>query len=120
MVAEGDIVVAKLPQSDGKSKLRPVLLVRRMPGHGDYLCCGISAQLHHEQRGFDVVLEERDPAFKGSGLLKPSLFRLNFLATIPESHLTRLLGSLPTPHLRSIQATLSAYLVEDKSNGIRE
>ncbi len=38
---EGDVVLAALPQADGKSKLRPVLLLRRFPPpHSDFLVCG--------------------------------------------------------------------------------
>ena len=42
---EGDIVLALLPQSDGRGKYRPAVVLRRMPGFHDLLVCGVSAQL---------------------------------------------------------------------------
>jgi mRNA interferase MazF len=34
---EGDIVLTPLPQSDGKEKPRPALILRKMPPFGDFL-----------------------------------------------------------------------------------
>jgi mRNA interferase MazF len=46
---EGDVVLAALPQADGKSKLRPVLLLRQLlPPYNDFLVCGISTQIHQQ------------------------------------------------------------------------
>jgi len=61
MVSEGDIVVAELPQSDGSVKLRPVLLLRKLPGFGDFLSCGISTKLRQTEVGFDIIVEESAP-----------------------------------------------------------
>lgn len=41
---EGQIVLASLPQSNGNYKLRPVLLLKRLPGYGDFLVCGVFTQ----------------------------------------------------------------------------
>lgn len=43
----GDVALAALPQADGQTKIRPVLLLREMPPHSDGLVCGISTQLQH-------------------------------------------------------------------------
>ncbi len=44
---EGDVVLAALPQLVGKTKLRPVLLLRQLlPPYNDFLVCGISTQAH--------------------------------------------------------------------------
>jgi mRNA interferase MazF len=43
---EGEIILANLVQADGSFKLRPVLLLKRLPGYNDFLVCGISTQLH--------------------------------------------------------------------------
>ena len=42
MISEGDTVVASLPQSDGTVKLRPVVLLKVLPGFGDFLAAGVS------------------------------------------------------------------------------
>ncbi len=39
---EGEIILAQLPQADGGTKLRPVLLLKELPGYKDFLVCGIS------------------------------------------------------------------------------
>ncbi len=56
---EGDVVLTPLPQSDGRTKNRPVVVLRTMPPHDDLLVCGVSTQLHQEVSGFDDVVRHR-------------------------------------------------------------
>ena len=35
-VSEGEVVVARLVQADGGAKLRPIVLLRKLPGMGDF------------------------------------------------------------------------------------
>ena len=35
-VFEGEIVLARLSQADGGAKLRPIILLRKLPGMGDF------------------------------------------------------------------------------------
>jgi mRNA interferase MazF len=44
----GDIVLASLPQADGKTKLRPALVLKQMLPYKDLLVCGISTQINQE------------------------------------------------------------------------
>jgi mRNA interferase MazF len=37
---EGEIILANLPQADDNFKLRPVLLLKQLPGYNDLLVCG--------------------------------------------------------------------------------
>ncbi len=53
---EGQIILAELPQVFGTAKRRPVLVLRQMPGYGDYLVCGLSSQTHHYLPSFDELL----------------------------------------------------------------
>ena len=53
---EGDIGLAALPQNDGQVKLRPVLLLKEIPGFGDFMVCGITTQFRYELKGLDAVL----------------------------------------------------------------
>ena len=52
MIDEGQIVLFNFPQTDQKiGKLRPALVLRRLPGRfDDWLICMISSQLHQQQR----------------------------------------------------------------------
>jgi mRNA interferase MazF len=65
---EGEIILANLPQADGSSKLRPVLLLKQLPGHSDFLVCGISTQLHQLIRNFDERIDEKNNNYLQTGL----------------------------------------------------
>jgi hypothetical protein len=57
----GNIVLVDFPQSDGRSKLRPVLILKLLPKYNDFLVCGISTQLNQYIKDFDetfVVFNE--------------------------------------------------------------
>ncbi len=75
---EGQIILARLSQANGKIKLRPVLILKQMPKFYDLLVCGISTQLHNYINGFDELLNENDDYFSNTGLLKSSIIRLGF------------------------------------------
>ena len=62
---EGDIVLALLPQTDGRGKFRPAVLLRRMPGFGDLLVCGISTQLRQQVADFDEINFPDSAGFSG-------------------------------------------------------
>ena len=47
---EGAIVLTPLPQSDGKIKNRPAVVLREMPLFGDFLVCGVSTQFTNSRR----------------------------------------------------------------------
>src|SRR5271163_564529 len=91
---EGDIVLALLPQNDGQGKHRPAVVLRRMPGFGDLLVCGVSTQLRQQVSGFDETIEPSHPDFKTSGLKAPSLIRLGFLAVLPVNSFLGTIGSI--------------------------
>ena len=93
---EGDVVLTPLPQADGQIKNRPAIILREMPPYGDFLVCGVSAQLHQEVAGFDDPIRPGDAEFTTSGLKGPSLIRLGFLAVLPASSLLGTIGSIET------------------------
>ncbi len=111
MVSEGDIVVAELPQADGSVKLRPVLLLRKLPGFGDFLSCGISTQLHQAESGFDIILDQNLPKFGATGLRESSVVRLNFLASVPVDRMRRHLGRVSIELLSVLPSNLANHLV---------
>jgi len=107
---EGAIALARVQQADGQFKLRPVLLLRLMPPHGDWLVCGISSQLHQEVVGFDHVLAIADPDFALSGLKASSVIRLGFLATLPNSAFAGRLGAVTPQLLPQLRHRLARHL----------
>jgi mRNA interferase MazF len=50
---EGAVVLLALRQADGQVKPRPAVVLRQLPGFGDWLVCGVSSQLHQFVDGFD-------------------------------------------------------------------
>ena len=107
---EGDLVLTPLPQADGLVKNRPCVALRRMPGFGDWLLCGVSTQLRQAIPGFDDTIGPEDADFGGSGLKAPSLIRLGYLAVLPEARLLGAIGALSPERHRRLLKRLSAYL----------
>lgn len=106
----GDIVLIALPQSDGKIKKRPALLIKQMPGFGDWLLCGISSQLHQYIAGFDEKLDTTHPDFPSSKLIAPSIIRLGFLTVTPSSQIPGVLGNISESTLKKLTGNLINHL----------
>jgi mRNA interferase MazF len=107
---EGDIVLALLPQTDGRGKNRPAVVLRQMPGFGDLLVCGIRTQLRQEAADFDETIEPSHSDFKTSGLKAPSLIRLGFLAVLPVSSFLGTIGSISDERHQRLLGRLSEHL----------
>jgi mRNA interferase MazF len=107
---EGDIVLALLPQADGRGKHRPAVVLRRMPGFGDLLVCGVSTQLRQRVADFDEIIEPSQADFKTSGLKAPSLIRLGFLAVLPVSNFLGTIGSISNQRHQRLLSRLSEHL----------
>jgi len=110
---EGDVVLTPLPQADGQVKNRPCIALRRPPGFGDWLVCGVSTQLHQEIAGFDDrILPDHDD-YANTGLKAPSLVRLGFLAVLPEGRLLGTIGFLSSERHRRLLKRLRTYLIQE-------
>ena len=108
----GDIALTALPQSDGAAKIRPVLLLKRVPPYGDFLVCGVSSQVQQEVVGFDYVIGSGTPDFAGSGLKTNSVVRLGFLAVLPETNLVGKIGSVPGATIALLRQRLAEFLLK--------
>lgn len=104
----GSIVITALPQADGQVKNRPALLLCRVPPFDDWLLCGISTQLHHAVSDADEVLRDTDSDFAATGLLRSSVIRTRYLATIPASSIKGRIGSLSLDRMQRIYQSLAA------------
>ena len=103
---EGDITIAFIQQSDGSRKPRPVLLLRQMPGYGDYLVCGISTQLRQAVLGFDEVLTpDTDNQLRAT-----SVVRLSNLIALSVSDIDRAIGFIPDALHVTLLQRLADYL----------
>src|SRR3972149_1772211 len=82
MKQAGQVVVFRFPQTDlDEGKLRPALLLGKLPGeYDDWLICMISSQTHQYIAGFDELIQESEDDFGESGLKVPSVIRVGRLA----------------------------------------
>jgi mRNA interferase MazF len=111
---EGDIILVPLPQADGRTKLRPAILLRIFPPFDDFLVCGVSTQLHQQVVGFDEVLGKQDPDFANSGLRQDSLIRLGFLAVFPRAQVIGSIGEISPKRHNALLRKLADFLVSDQ------
>ena len=109
-MTEGDIALTPLPQSDGRTKPRPAILLRQMPPFGDWLVCGVSTQLQHEVAGFDEMIGPSHSDFRRSGLKAASLIRLGYIAVLPAGQLLGVLGSISSERHQRLRQRLGAFL----------
>ncbi|MCP5054878.1 MAG: type II toxin-antitoxin system PemK/MazF family toxin [bacterium] len=107
---QADIILTPVPQSDGKIKNRPAVILRVMPSYGDFLVCGVSTQLHHYVKGFDQIISPADEDFKSSGLVAKSLIRLGFLSVLPRSRVMGSIGSISPARHKRLLNSLSDYI----------
>lgn len=113
MIRPGDVVLAALPQADGSSKLRPVLILAELPGRfDDLLVCGISSQVHQFVPEWDESIESSSTDFLASGLRLPSIARLSFLAVVPSGQTAGGIGRIASERLSRLLMRLSRYLAK--------
>lgn len=118
MIAEGQIVLFRFPQTDLQpGELRPALVVRKLPGrHEDWLICMVSSQLSQEIPGLDEIISPNDPDFKDSGLKLPSLIRAGRLAVVNVDVLAGNIGHVADTRLDRIRHNLSKWIQPTKQN----
>ena len=107
---EGDTVFIKMQQADGRDKLRPAILLRKLPPYGDWLICGISSQLDQQESDFDELISIRDSDYANSGLRSHSLIRLGFLFVAERSKILGRIGSISAKRHARLLKKLSDYL----------
>jgi mRNA interferase MazF len=112
MIAEGQIILFRFPQTDQQiGKLRPALIIRKLPGqYNDWLICMVSSQLDQEITGFDEVMTPKDSDFRDSGLKQPSLIRICRLAVVSGQILIGKIGRVDSRRLSRIKQNLSQWI----------
>ncbi|MCD6586703.1 MAG: type II toxin-antitoxin system PemK/MazF family toxin [Desulfobacteraceae bacterium] len=112
---EGDVILAQVPQVNGKLKNRPAIFLREMPPYNDLLVCGVSTQLHQYVMNFDDIISPADENFKLSGLQSKSLIRLGFLAVLPRNSVLGSIGSISSERHKRLLKNLCDYLLNNLS-----
>ena len=111
---EGNIVLAELPQVTGTPKGRPVVVLRQMPGYGDFLVCGLSSQIRQYLPGFDEVLFPDST----NGLRVTSVVRLGFIDVLPAAQFFGQLGIIPDSLLGTLRTRLVDCIVGPRSETV--
>jgi|SRR3972149_1924932 len=114
MKQAGQVVVFRFPQTDlEEGKLRPALLLGKLPGeYDDWLICMISSQTHQYIAGFDELIQESDDDFGESGLKVPSAIRVGRLAVVAGEILLGAIGQVSKDRLGRVKKHLSDWLSE--------
>ena len=102
----GDILLARLPQADGREKLRPVLALQSILPYADWLVMGISSRLAVGIQGQDEWIQSTEADFSSTGLKASSVIRVGFLATLPRSQLLGRIGFISPSRLDSVRQKL--------------
>lgn len=112
MIDEGGIVLFRFPRTDQESgKLRPALVLRRLPGpYDDFLICMVSTQLSRQVPGLDDLIEPGHSDYARSGLKAASVFRLSRLAVVEKSVLFGTIGNISFERLFRIRAALARWI----------
>lgn len=112
MIQEGQVVLFRFPQTDQTpSKLRPALVLRKLPGpYDDWLICMISTQLSQQIADFDEIINEKDTDFEQSGLKTSSVIRISRLAVVNRNILLGSIGTVGNKRLEAIKNRLSDWI----------
>lgn len=111
----GSIILTPMPQADGRSKNRPVLVLCRVHPFDDFLVCGISTQLRHTVEGFDEIIAPGDEDFASSRLVEKSLIRLGYLSTIFPPDVKGQLGQIGRERITRLLQRLASFLDQKAS-----
>ena len=114
MKEDGQVVVFRFPQTDLEvGKLRPALLLGKLPGnYDDWLICMISSQTHQFLEGFDEIVKESDADFGESGLKVTSVIRVGRLAVVSGEILLGAIGQVSNERISKVKKRLSDWLSE--------
>lgn len=111
----GQIALTPFPYSDlTGSKLRPVLLLRRVSSRyeDDWLVCMVSSRLHQMEGDLDEMVNEDAPDFPGCGLKAPSVLRVSRLAVLEASLFVGSIGAISPERLSGIKSRLAKWIEE--------
>jgi mRNA interferase MazF len=113
MRKSGQVVLFQFPFSGtGGGKLRPALLLGRIPGEfDDWRICMISSQTRHCIPTFDEIVHEKDNDFIESGLKVPSIIRIGRLAVVDGKALLGSIGRIAPERNHRIKERLSNWIL---------
>jgi mRNA interferase MazF len=113
-VKRGDVAIVRFPFASGtEAKVRPALVVQNDHNNSrmtNIILVAITTTTHRSQEPTQLLLEVATPADRQSGLLKDSIVSCENLATVEQSLITRVIGSLPPAVMLQVDDCLKASL----------
>lgn len=109
---KGKVVLIEFPFDDlSASKVRPAYCLTKPIGvHNHVIFALITSRVERSSSETDIRLDRDSPDFADSGLIKPSVIRLDHLITLRQSMARRELGTLSTVTQAAIAQALSQIL----------
>lgn len=113
-VQRGDIVLCRYPFSSGTgAKLRPAVVVQcdfNNQRLTNVIVAAITTTTHRSGEPTQLFIDPATAEGRPSGLLRPSVITCENLATIEQSLVLRVIGSLPPVLVQAVNACLKASL----------
>jgi mRNA interferase MazF len=113
-IRRGDVVMAWFPFASGRGgKRRPCLIVQNDTDNqklANTVIAQITSNLRRKGDKSHLFIELATPEGQQSGLLHDSLISCNNLATIEQSLINKVIGSLPSAAIQKINDCLKAGL----------
>jgi mRNA interferase MazF len=107
----GDVVLVRLPQLTGPTKLRPALVLATLPGaFQTILLCGISTRLQNLEPDWDELLDANAADVANSGLHRASTIRLSYLYAGDGRDTVGVIGQIDPTRLDRLRKRLSGWL----------
>jgi len=107
----GDVVLIPIPQTGGRAKLRPAIVLALMPGaYQSLLICGISTQTHAVETNWDDPIDLADTDFAASGLHQASIVRLSFVRAASPVDIARQIGQIDAARPARLRQRLYDHL----------
>jgi mRNA interferase MazF len=95
----GDVVLCRYPFSSGAgAKLRPAVVVqcnRNNQRLSNVIVAAITTTTHRRGEPTQLLVDPATPEGRSTGLLRPSVVTCENLATIEQTLVTRVIGTLP-------------------------
>jgi len=108
----GTIVLTKFPFTDlSSAKRRPAVILSKVELEDpDVIVAFISSVIPAEPAPADFVLQNTDPDFSRTGLKKPSVFKMDKLATLDKSIFSGEMGQISPKMLEKLKMKLRVVL----------
>ena len=109
----GDVVTLAVRQADGQRKLRPAVLVKRVPPFDDWMVAPLSTQLRHVVQGVDMLIPSSHADYGSMGLRSESIIRVTQLQLVEGREIGGTIGLMRPQTFRQLLKQFSDWLLAE-------